>query len=275
MAPIRENGFLGNEICGWAQECRTQHREWFELCAEINRFAHRLLFNLEVHSESPRETISALIFTRALDNFQGSVVLAERGMLPQAQILCRCALEAAFSLHAIAKDDDTISQLIQGDRRHQLRLLKNARELLQNPQSVLRQQTTEQELAARISELEESLRTDRGEPPKIKDLANKGGLLELYYSAYAILSLTVHSNLRDLEKQLGLDDRGHISTLYWGPDPRTVDEVLFTASEAIMLSCDAVAEIFDVPIEQISQLKQKRRELAETLLGSVETGKLT
>jgi len=175
-------------------------------------------------------TFGSLFFVRALDHFRGAVLMAERGMAAQAEVLCRCVLEALFALAAIRADESTTTKLIRGDRHHQLKMLENARELARDPNAAPDLRANLSLVEAKIARLKRELRADPGKPPSTKALAIAGGLPSLYRSTYSMLSLTVHSNLRDLERQLALDSHGNLSGLQWDPDPRRIDEILFTGS---------------------------------------------
>lgn len=244
MSPLSENGFLSTEIISSVAKFRAEQAEWFEVCLNVNRCSHRIVAGLHVDRHDPRQTFGSLFFVRALDHFQGAVLMAERGMAAQADTLCRGVLEALFTLSAIRSDGSVVTKLIRGDRRHQLRMLEKARELGKDPNTASDAAANLSLVEAEIDRLKRALKDDPGEPPSIKELATAGGLVPLYRSAYSILSLTVHSNLRDLERQLALDSDGNISGLFWGPDPRRIDEILFTVSEAQIMCCEAILAVF-------------------------------
>lgn len=118
MRSIEDQGFLGPAMAEWIAQCRKQHEAWFALCEDINRLAHSMLCRLQPHAENPRESLAALFFLRVLSHAQGAVVVVERGMTSQAEVLCRCALEALFALAAIKAKENTVLALIQADRHH-------------------------------------------------------------------------------------------------------------------------------------------------------------
>lgn len=266
MNSIDREGFLSPAMAEWTSECRKQHDAWFILCEDINRLAHNLLGHFQPHAENPRESLAALFFLRVLSHFQGAVVIVERGMISQAEVLCRCALEALFALAAIKAKEDTAIALVQADRHHQLDLLKAARK-----QTELKEQSRERsddkaELTHKIAELEVNLKQNPAPRLKTKDLAERAGLLGLYYSAYTLLSLSVHSNLMDLEQQLGLDAEGHMQTIWWGPNSHGIDAILMTAAESLLKASALMIDLFQIDGQNIKDLTGRFTELTKPLL---------
>jgi hypothetical protein len=158
------------------------------------------------------------------------------------------------------------AKLIRGDRRHQLKMLENSRELAKDPIAAQALRDNLSLVETKIERLKQELKDDPGEPSLTKDLAIAGGLQSLYQSAYAFLSLTVHSNLRDFERQLAVDADGNLSGLFWGPDPRRLEQTLFGSAEAQIMCCEAVVVLFALPVADVAQLRERYRGLSKSIL---------
>jgi hypothetical protein len=266
MISTEDEGFLSPAMSEWISRCRKQYDAWFVLYKDTNRLAHGMLDRLKPHAEDPRESIVALFFLRVLSHSQGAVVVVERGMISQAEVLCRCALEALFALAAIKAEEDTATALILADRYHQLDLLKAARKQAELKEQAGKKSGDKADLSSGIAELEQDLKQNPSPRLTTKDLAERAGLLEMYYSAYKLLSLSVHSNLRDLEQQLGLDAEGHIQTIWWGPNPHGIDGILMAAAESLLRASALMADLFQIDGQNIKDLIDRFTELTKPLL---------
>jgi len=105
--PIHENGFLSKDMIGWIQKHRTEHRDYFLLCVDLNRFFHKMLYAppVEIDNQDRQQLLVASLSLRALSTFQAVILLSERGLTAEVKILLRSLLEVLFRACAIAKDE--------------------------------------------------------------------------------------------------------------------------------------------------------------------------
>ena len=68
-------------------------------------------------------------FVRTNQTFQGALLLAERGMVPNARILLRSGVESAIAICALIKDDSLVDQMVAA---HHLNQRKYARLIVNN-----------------------------------------------------------------------------------------------------------------------------------------------
>ena len=97
-------GLLSASVGIWTESKRRQFRDWFRLIEGLNRAAMRALA-VEPDSLEKREVCAALLYRRALQTFQGSVLLAERGMIADALTLVRSCAETALAI-VVSRDGD-------------------------------------------------------------------------------------------------------------------------------------------------------------------------
>ena len=108
----KEVGFLSPEMEPFVAQCRKQNALWFALAEDINRTAQATLTTYQIGPEiSAQHLFGLLLLIRTLSNFQGGLLMAERGMVVEVRTLFRCCFENAFWLGA----------LLKGPRRHLLR----------------------------------------------------------------------------------------------------------------------------------------------------------
>lgn len=93
-----------------------QNALWFALAEDINRTAQATLTTYQIGPEiSAQHLFGLLLLIRTLSNFQGGLLMAERGMVVEARTLFRCCFENAFWLGALLKDGDKFISDIMGD----------------------------------------------------------------------------------------------------------------------------------------------------------------
>ena len=104
---------------------------------------------------------------------------------------------------------------------------------------------------------------------RTEEIAKKAKLYDLYLDNYALLSLTTHSAVRDLEFHLSDDGSGQSSRLAWGPGNASREEfdlLLFQLAEYLVLALLSANAIFQLGIEEEAQRFYRRyRELAGDL----------
>jgi hypothetical protein len=113
----KEVGFLSTEMGPIIEQCRKQNALWFALAEDINRSAQATLTKYQIGPGeiSGQHLFGLLLLIRSLSNFQGGLLMAERGMVVEARTLFRCCFENAFWLGALLKDGDDFIHDIMGD----------------------------------------------------------------------------------------------------------------------------------------------------------------
>ena len=114
MSSFEEAGFLSEQIKEWIEEHRKENSNWFDLCEGINKYLHKTLITIKDYGRDIPKRITASLYIKAISNFQGVVIMTERGMPNEAKSLSRCLLENLFAVVAIEKDRNT-ARLINSD----------------------------------------------------------------------------------------------------------------------------------------------------------------
>lgn len=244
MSKFEEQGFLSLELLTWITENRKKHLDWFDLCEEYNGFAHKLVYEFKPHNKDVRELLVATLYIRSLTNFQGFVVLAERGMLPEARVMLRCLMEALFALRALTKHPELANDYIEQDKRYRLKLLHK----IENSSESVRSMANPDELKRLKDSLQSEVSSGDIKEIKTESLAIKAGLADLYNTGYSVLSLSVHSHPRDLERYFDVDEKQQIRTLIYEPSDQDIEKLLFSAIDCMRLSMLSVDDVFDLQI---------------------------
>jgi hypothetical protein len=248
MSPLEKKGFLGSSIEDWIRKIRTKHANFFALTDNINEEAQKFLFELQPHSKHVQELLIVSLYLRSLSTYQATLLLVERGMMPEARLMLRGLLEVLFFLCAIGKKPDLAKDYVEEHQQYRLKLLRKFKELhgatfpldigLEDVKSL------EEELKAEIGAGKFTVRTT-------EQWAQEAGLHEWYLSVYAILSITAHIKVKDLERYLVTDKSGEIRGIKWGPDDHDVKNIFITAAESMLIAMKSASEVFQINKDDI------------------------
>jgi hypothetical protein len=206
---MARNKFKFNDAGFLSDESSTNHiaievttSEYFTICNDLNVLAHSVLNKAVVHPDDHKEVYIMLYFQRMLSHYQAMMIMAERGMVHQVEIMLRCMLETLFDLVAFHKNDDLFDALIFGDDDQRLAFLQRIREQQKITASFTRDEI--EDLDKLIANAEDLTREDF----KVYMKADMAGMLNDYRTTYSLLSQSVHTSLHSIEADLILDDYG-------------------------------------------------------------------
>lgn len=122
MTPIdtvETRGFLSIEIDGFREFYRTEHAKVFDDCETKSDAATARFFSAAIPEilggEKLHLGLALGLWNRCLSACQAALLLAERGMIPEAQTIVRSAYEFLFFAAAAAKHPDVLDSLMHGD----------------------------------------------------------------------------------------------------------------------------------------------------------------
>jgi len=237
-----EDGYLGSEIKAWINKFREEHKAFFLLAEDYNRFCHLSMSEIDAHNKDIQEILVVSLYIRSLNNFQSVIILCERGMMPETRIMARAMLEVTFILCAIVKDPQLANDFVNEDQEKRITYIKKLRQLQrERPDNteMLKIDAMEKELEENIEKIDIYERTT-------KEWAEKAGLLKLYLTAYTIFSSSVHAKISDLEQSVIVSEQDEIKGFNWRPDDFEMDSVLSTAIEVILVGLHATMTLFNL-----------------------------
>ena len=163
-------------------------KAWFEFAEELNRLGLDMLRDRDVPRHDNQRLTIAVLFVRAHKSFQSSLLLAERGLISDARVVLRSAVEGAIALNALANDVTLLDTLIEA---HYYNQRKTARLVLDDsiyrahysPQQVAEMEATVQDVDAR----ENAVAPRKFRDPNWADVALKH-CNDVYQTLYRLLS---------------------------------------------------------------------------------------
>jgi Family of unknown function (DUF5677) len=240
---IDEAGFLSSEIAAWAERHRTDPacRGWFSLAERVNRLLQKAILALKVPDSDNQVWTATLLLLRGISSFQGTVVLAERGMTGEARTLVRSCFETLFYLGAVLVDPEFVEALVRDDAERRSKIAKS---LLRLPDGSGLEQEHTTKLERFLNDLERSGTEPEG--VKIFAAAKKASLQDIYETYYRGLSNdAAHPSITALNRHLKADDAGEIVGLHWGPDASDIGDTMNHACTAAIYLVAYAQQIVD------------------------------
>jgi len=263
MPPLDEKGFLGKEVEQWIPRIRNAHKGLFVLADEVNEYCQKAMYKFEAHNKDKQEVLVSTLYIRTLNNYQASILLAERGMMPQSRVIVRAMVEALFSLCAIAKSEKYADDFILEDQKNRLKYLNKFRQL----HGGLPPDANKEEVELLEKQLKEEIRAGEIKEKSTEQWSKDAGMHDWYLTAYSVLSATVHSKVKDLERYLALNDKNEIVEFRWGPDDHDVEEILMTLIQGMLTALNCERSLFEQKQEsEVSDFQERLNSLVKERL---------
>jgi hypothetical protein len=242
------------------------YKAWFDYAEELNRLGLDMLRDRDVPRHDNQRLTIAILFVRAHKSFQSSLLLAERGLISDARVVLRSAVEGAIAINALANDATFLDTLIEA---HFYNQRKTARLVLDDPiyranyspQQVADMEATVQDVNARENDVAPRKFGD----PNWADVALRH-CKDLYQTLYRLLSADgTHTTINAIHRHVAYDANQKISELKVGPDTSSLIETLMAACLMLIWAADPFARAFDLTeiTARLQQYLQRFNELPQ------------
>lgn len=201
VASFKEIGFLSEHCSHGDFATEIKQSGHYMACMDLNKLAQQILNHCHIHPDDEKEVYLTLHFQRMLSHFQSIVIMSERGMTHQVEVMTRCMLELLINLVAYHQNADVLNAMIVGndDQRREV-LIKLLNEQERTPTFT----TSEMTYLTDVINSADSI--DR-EDIHVFMKAELAGLLNEYRTTYQLLSESVHSSLHSLQADLEVDEQ--------------------------------------------------------------------
>jgi len=233
MSVVDENGFLSGQIEAWILRHRADHADLLTLAETLNRECHAFLNGCTVTISDTKQLTSIVLFARLMELYQAVLLIVDRGSRSGTRVLFRAFLEAFFHFAAIHNDSSYLDEYLD-QFEHERKSLINRIRYTSDPALEDFRQPIDDTLIAEIQNIDVRR-------VNIEEVARRGDCHNIYVTAYALLSRSVHSSAADLEAHLALDvESKTIKGFRYGP---TDEETARTVGLAGVTLAEALREI--------------------------------
>jgi Family of unknown function (DUF5677) len=243
---LDNNGFLSEDIFRFQKHIHKQYAQYFDLIHRVNAFCQQAKFRLSIHSRDGREMAAACLIIKLLNDMQAAILLAERGMAPQARTLIRTGLEAFIILANVCRVDEFWRSFFRSDQKVRLKLL---RAIHDNP-SVVFAEVRPHVTPELIDQLNQEVKEMGITEEKVIKLAYRVKLMHLYDSLYRLFSQDVHSSPRALEEYCLFDQNDELAGFKWGPKTEDLAAEFTVIPRIMILGFAAINELFDLKLDE-------------------------
>jgi len=244
MTSLDESGFLSPLIASWIEKHRGSHSNWFAFADDVNQIGQKLMLALAPPKSDWQRVSASLVFSRVVSHFQAIILLAERGMLPEARSLLRGMLEGAFTVVAMVKSRDVANEWMNDEIVQHKKRVSSFRHLplhLRDAHGI-----DVRTIDTKLSDLESQIATLGVRKLTTEYLAQRAEMLDYYNTIYVILCSSSHSRVADFESHVEIDDRQNFVGMKWGPDVSGIDDILYPACELLLKCSDEIASLFEL-----------------------------
>jgi hypothetical protein len=238
-----DDGFLAADLAAWTTAIRKEYGKWFQLTADVNRDAMKILASIEPSLTKNQELTASLLFRRAVQSFQGAVLMAERGMIADALTLVRSCVETAIALGNVVINPKFVDLLIES---HFDALVTYSNVLLNDVESrALLTPEQIDNLEKTIADVKRRYPTSNPQRIKWAQAARNAGMSAAYDMIYRMTSGdAAHVSPNALDRHVQADEHGKIVGLLFQPETRDLERALSFATNALLHAMQAVTRLF-------------------------------
>jgi uncharacterized protein DUF5677 len=239
------DGFLTDRRGTLEAAINGTHDRLLKRARQINRDSHDLIFTVAIHKSDPKEILCATLFVRALEHYQATLILLGTGLIASAKVTLRAIMECVFTTRAVALDKDAWRIFINNDLLQRKKLIRSAQQHDYPNFGALRDAIT----SDFVENLERQIRDSGAKHLTIKELSEWAGMHDWYTTHYALLSTATHTNVRELEAYLSLDESEEFQYLKYAPSTDKIPHLALTAAHCILIAANAVTEVFEIDFQ--------------------------
>lgn len=239
-------GFLSPDMQPIIDDIRKLHATWFVFAEDVNRTGQRILADFKPSgSVLLRDVVGIVLLIRTLSNFQGVILMAERGMAVEAGTLARCCFENALFIGVLQKEGDAFLKEMQMASQYSDKAM--ARWVVQIPARLNSAPVgSKRRLEEKVNEIAQQI--PGFEPSKFKALASRAGLDDAYIH-YSVLSRdAAHPSAHSIDRYLVQGRDKSLQSIHWGAYAHDSDEIPRTLN----MACLAMLEVCEKMCEMLS-----------------------
>ncbi len=251
MTTIATHGFLSDEAENSVKAFEAKYSEICSLYRRLGEFAHLAKYEFKGGGRNARQILVALLFGRTLTAYEGTYLLAARGMEHDYQALLRTLLDTMFHAVAADKNHENVRAIIWASEHQKVKVL----------QAVLAEDNKAQpkgdhsELEKQIEKLRKDVQASGTKPMNMREVMSMAELPSwMYQLAYRSLCLSAHPDANRLQKALKTASDGSVREISWGPQYGGVELELTFAMDCLIfvMQCKSLG----MPKSMLLQLQQ-------------------
>lgn len=264
MTKIEIDGFLSEESDKGRENYYLKYQDIFDFAKDLNRFCMQFMQDQKVEWEDKQKYLIKILYLRILENYQATLLLLERGILPPSKVLTRAMLETVFILGGLYNKPELIQCYFD---QHEEGTKRNLKAALKFKNEQLRKHVKEQNIEGHYVKKKKDLKGKELNILTPKQWAIAADLEDFYNLYYTLYSNAIHSNLSSLNDHV--DESEKERNLAFGPSEIYLYEI-FQCCVYILVNATnftALTHSNDIK-EQLDNYVEKMKNLDEKYLQS-------
>ena len=242
---LAEEGFLADEIQAVVEDIQDRYSKHLSELYALNRLLTSAQYQLDIDRENAIELTAGVLFVRSLAHCQAAIILIERGMLPSASAIARCAIEGLFNLGACASDYQTALDFLDADQADRQRKAKYLKKYCESNKDA---KLDKAELDRIAQEIDNKVKELSAKELKVRGMAEKANLESMYLIEYSMLSGSVHSTAGDLDKHFQWDRENDKVSMLTEPSVKDLEITMLIIGTTMIKIIGIVDDLFKIKI---------------------------
>jgi len=264
---VSTDGWLAEEPPDWMQRSMGEFVDLFEAAEEVNRIAHATMHNAGFRNNDRQAAFVIGAYLRCMESFQATVLLAQRGLATDAQVLLRSLFLSMCLVTAGAYCEAFPAEWYQHEVFLRLRAINRG---LKNG-SFLMPDDDLARLVEQQQELEEEVKSGHYKEIKVAELCERVDHRGSYDTMFGVLSGPAHVEMRNVMEHFRFDGEGLIEHVSWGPSQRDLPDTLWSAAASMYSAVVEVADFFGIDLGKArSEVDQQIASLRSRILSEEE-----
>jgi hypothetical protein len=254
-------GFLSDYTQSGVERFRQGMADWVDCFERINGLAIRALRDCVICNRDAIALLALSTFSRALATFQGSFILAARGLDCDSKSLQRSLTEDSILISACVRNRPLVEKFIRSTEEHRRKAINGLLNTARATKNLLPDEITQLQKEQQL--LTTQKRANVLPNVTYQELAEKGGSKPVFDVHYRHLCIFAHPSPTGLAQELVYKD-GQIVGIRSGPDYHDAHGNLSTATFLMLRMIEDVDSIFSLGIKhKIEKLRMERDALNE------------
>lgn len=250
---FNNHGYLSDEMLDIEKQIYCKNKSLFDLSFELNEEIHKIKFQLNPHQNEGQEVMSVAAFMKTINTYQSLIILANKGLVHESQVMLRVLLEVVITLKLLCEDEEFMREYIQTDLLYRKKLLQAAKD---NPHSLF-DSTKELIREGMLERVADEVKEKSVRRIGIEEMARRAKMSEFYDSMYRITSSACHSTPRSLEQYVTVDGKSEFESFTAGPFS-DVDTEVASAMGLVFIAIKCLLALFK--LDESKQLDELANE---------------
>ena len=250
MSTFEKVGFLAENPSNIDIELERLFKKKTTLAKKLNEYSQTYQYNLHPQNNNKVELFTVTLFARSLSTYQAVLLLAQKGMEHQTNMLVRCLMEVVFRLKALAIDHAFIDMLKIDDNHRDYKRVQNFIDLKNMKQTKDNDYDRACKMRIGIRKEKKEINPDSIPELTIINIAKLAKMTDQYLIKYSHYSADIHCATGSLMSHFILDADGQINGLKNEPSTGSYENCIMHSMYLLLIVLESTNKIFNYDLDE-------------------------